>query len=61
MPVFARGVPIASADPLIVVEGLAPGTHRFRLEVEDDSGNRSLPDEETVVVRSPPPAGSDPR
>ena len=55
MAVLTPGVPVASDSPLLEVEGLAPGTHRFRLVVEDDAGNTSLPDErEVTVVRSAP-------
>jgi len=59
MPVLTPGTPFVSADPVITVEGLGPGTHRFRLEVEDDAGNRSAPDERTVVVRAAAPAITD--
>ena len=55
MAVLTPGVPVVSDSPLLEVEGLAPGTHRFRLVVEDDAGNTSLPDErELTVVRSAP-------
>lgn len=47
---FAVGQPIATSEPVIVVDpGLAPGLHRFRLEVFNGSGVMSPPDE--VVVR----------
>lgn len=59
MPVLTPGTPFVSADPVITVEGLEPGTHRFRLEVEDDAGNRSARDERTVVVRAQAPVIDD--
>ena len=55
MALFTPGVAVESADPVVTVDQLSPGTHRFRLEVEDDAGNRSAPDEVTVVVRAAVP------
>ena len=52
---FTVNTPVESADPAVSVDHdpaapLVPGRHRFRLEVVDDSGNRSLPDEVVVIV-----------
>jgi len=55
MAVFTPGVPVASSEPTISVEGLAAGTHRFRLEVQDEAGNRSVADERVVLVRTSVP------
>lgn len=55
MAVMTPGVPVASSDATLSVEGLAPGPHRFRLEVEDEAGNRSVADERDVLVRAPAP------
>lgn len=55
MAVFTPGVPVESADPVVAVDALPSGTHRFRLQVEDDAGNRSAADEVTVVVRAAVP------
>lgn len=55
MAVMTPGVPVASSDATLSVEGLAAGTHRFRLEVEDEAGNRSVADEREVLVRAPVP------
>lgn len=55
MPVLTPGTPFVSADPVLEVEGLAVGTHRFRLEVEDEAGNRSAAAERQVTVRPAAP------
>ena len=55
MAVFTPGVPVSTDDPVVAVEQLPPGTHRFRLEVVDDAGNHSAADEVTVVVRAAVP------
>ena len=53
MTTLTRNKPFASRGPKIAIDaGLAPGAHRFQLEVLDDSGLRSRPDAVTVVVRS---------
>lgn len=55
MAKFEINVPIETADPLIVVEvdpakPLARGRHLFSLQVTDDSGNESEPDQVVVIV-----------
>lgn len=55
MAVMTPGVPVVGSDPTLSVEGLAAGVHRFRLEVEDEAGNRSVADEREVLVRAPVP------
>jgi hypothetical protein len=48
---FTPNTPFVSKTPTVVVDaGLKPGSYRFRLEVEDESGNKSRPDEQVVVV-----------
>ena len=48
---FVIGQPITTTVPIIDVDpGLPVGSHRFRLIVLDDSGNRSAPDEVDVIV-----------
>lgn len=45
--------PVETTDPTLTVENTPAtpvGRHRFRLEVVDDSGNRSQPDEVEVFV-----------
>lgn len=43
--------PVALSTPELEVAGLTkPGVYRFRLEVVDSAGNRSLPAEVRVVV-----------
>ena len=50
MPVFVPNQPVTTREPMVVVERLPAGRHRFRLIVEDDEGNRSAPDEVIVTV-----------
>ena len=55
MAKFTINVPVQTADPTVTVDPdpqapLVPGRHRFRLEVVDDSGNRSAADEVVVIV-----------
>ena len=46
--------PVALPTPDLPVDGLTkPGVYRFRLEVVDTAGNRSLPAEMNVVVTPP--------
>ncbi|MBL8702372.1 MAG: hypothetical protein JNK67_28565 [Alphaproteobacteria bacterium] len=52
---FTVNAPVETDQPTIAVDQdpaapLVVGRHRFRLEVVDDSGNRSLPDEVVVIV-----------
>lgn len=50
---FLLNRPVTTREPTVVVDGtLAAGVYRFRLEVIDDSGNRSKPTEVDVVVVS---------
>jgi hypothetical protein len=52
MASFVIGRPITTAESTVVVDaGLRPGLHRFRLEVVDDSGLVSRPDEAVVQVQ----------
>lgn len=53
MATFTPGNPIETADPIVPVEGLAPGSHVFRLVVVDDAGNESVPAFAKVNVRQP--------
>lgn len=53
MATFTLGTPIETADPIIPVEGLAPGSHVFRLVVVDEGGNESLPAFAKVNVNAP--------
>jgi hypothetical protein len=54
MASFVIGRPITTAESTVVVDaGLRPGPHRFRLEVVDDSGLVSRPDEAVVQVQLP--------
>src|SRR5688500_11374470 len=55
MPSFTVGQTHLSDVGVLTVDGLQPGVYRFRLEVEDNSGNLSLPVEVTVTVPRPPP------
>lgn len=55
MAKFTPGQEIATNTPTIEVTNdpskpLTPGRHRFRLVVEDDSGNQSDPSEVEVIV-----------
>jgi hypothetical protein len=55
MAEFKPNVPIPSTNPVIEVTVAAAspmrvGRHVFRLEVEDDSGNKSKPDDVVVIV-----------
>ncbi len=51
---FELNKPVTSDRPNITVDaGLPPGQYRFRLEVEDQSGNRSRSDEVVVTVFRP--------
>jgi hypothetical protein len=48
---FTPNTPFVSKAPTVVVDaGMAPGLYRFRLEVEDEAGNKSRPDERVVVI-----------
>jgi len=56
MPEFVVGTPLETDQENIEVTvnvevPLAVGRHKFQLVVEDDSGNRSLPDEVEIIVR----------
>lgn len=55
MPSFTVGQTHLTTDGVLTVDGLQPGVYRFRLEVEDNSRNLSLPMEVTVTVPRPPP------
>lgn len=55
MPAFARGQTHVTSAPAIQVDGLPPGTYRFRLVVEDGAGNLSAPADAVVVVVQPAP------
>ena len=62
---FVVRTPITTREPTITVdEGLAVGRHRFRLEVVDNAGLRSAPDEVVVevqrIVVDPGPVGPGP-
>ena len=51
MTKLIRGRPLTTRAPALSIDaGLAPGNHRFQLEVVDSSGLRSRPDAATVVV-----------
>lgn len=55
MALFQPNVPVVSALPEVQVDAdpaqpLAPGRHRFRLEVVDDAGNASEPAFLEVIV-----------
>jgi YVTN family beta-propeller protein len=50
MATFTPQTPIVTESPLIEVEGLQPGQHRFQLVVEDEQGNRSQPSVASVTV-----------
>ncbi|OLE51722.1 MAG: hypothetical protein AUG51_21630 [Acidobacteria bacterium 13_1_20CM_3_53_8] len=55
MAEFKPNTPITSDNPIIEVtitaaNQLSVGRHTFRLDVEDDSGNRSLKPDELVVI-----------
>jgi hypothetical protein len=50
---FVPNQPIATAEPRVLVDaGLPAGRHRFRLEVENERGQRSLPTEVTVLIEN---------
>ena len=52
MTTLTRNKPFASREPKVTIDaGLAPGAHRFQLEVVDSSGLRSRPDTATLVVQ----------
>ena len=53
MATFTPGNPIETSVPTIPVEGLAPGSHVFRLVVVDEGGNESLPAFAKVNVNPP--------
>jgi hypothetical protein len=49
---FVAGTPITSREPTMVVDaGLPVGRHRFRLEVVDSTGRRSVADDAIVEVQ----------
>ena len=51
MTTLIRGRPLTTRAPALSIDaGLAPGNHRFQLEVVGSSGLRSRPDAATVVV-----------
>jgi hypothetical protein len=51
VPSFQPNQTIATSEPTISVDaGLAPGRHRFQLEVFDSAGRRSTPDVVTIEV-----------
>ena len=44
MTVFAVNQPVATREPVVIVDaGLPVGTHRFQLVVQDDGGRSSVP------------------
>ncbi len=48
---FLPNEPVVTSEPLVTVDaGLPVGQHRFQLVVEDDQGNRSVPDVRVVTV-----------
>lgn len=48
---FTPNIPFESKTPTVVVDaGMEPGSYLFRLVVEDESGNRSRPDDQKVVI-----------
>lgn len=52
MPKFTAGIPITTTTATVIVSaGLAAGRHRFRLVVQDGSGNTSQPSEVVVEIR----------
>ena len=54
MAVFAPNTPVIGDGPLMVVDpGLPPGQHTFKLEVEDDLGQRSVAVQATVNIDEP--------
>lgn len=53
MPKFTPKIPVVTATPVVEVEGLPAGQHRFQLVVEDESGNRSQPSFGVVTVVRP--------
>ena len=56
MPTFSVGQTHVTGAPLFGVDPVAqPGRYRFRLEVEDQSGNVSAPAEVVVTVFRPAP------
>lgn len=56
MPSFFVGQTHVTSAPLFGVDPVAqPGRYRFRLEVEDQSGNVSAPAEVVVTVFRPAP------
>jgi hypothetical protein len=56
MPSFFVGQTHVTSTPLLGVDPIAqPGRYRFRLEVEDQSGNVSAPAEVVVTVFRPAP------
>lgn len=60
---FVPGNDVVTATPKVEVDAgpaLAPGRHRFRLIVEDDTGNLSLPAFIDVVVPAPPAPEGEP-
>ncbi|HEU0013949.1 MAG TPA: hypothetical protein VFQ45_09715 [Longimicrobium sp.] len=50
MPALNPGQTVVTGTPDFLVDALPPGTHRFQLVVEDDSGNESAPVERVVTV-----------
>jgi hypothetical protein len=50
MPALAPGQTVVTSTPSFLVDPLPAGTYRFRLVVEDDSGNASAPVERVVTV-----------
>ncbi len=60
---FELNRPVTTREPTVVVDGtLAVGVNRFRLEVVDESGNRSKPTEVDIIVTrlTRPPIVRDP-
>lgn len=55
MPVFTPNQPFATVTPTVEVSGVAPGTHRFQLVVEDEDGNQSAAAVVAVTVALPLP------
>ena len=52
MVTLVRGQAVTSRLPTLDIDaGLAPGAHRFQLEVVDTAGNRSRADVATVTVQ----------
>lgn len=50
MPRFVPGRPVVTEEPVVEVEDLPVGRHRFRLVVVNDQGVRSRPAEVVVEV-----------